>query len=249
MEQAHIRFHGELNDFLPEEQRSGAIAYSLEGTVSIKHVVEALGVPHTEIELLLVNRVPVTFAYLLRAGDQVDVYPESVRPGVRAAFCLRPPLPRPVRFILDTHLGQLASYLRLLGFDSLYRNDYDDATLAQIASRENRVLLTRDRGVLKRKIVLYGYCLRQTEPQAQLLAVLRRYRLAGEIRPWRRCLRCNGLLAPVPKATILAELEPKTRRYYQEFQRCQACGQIYWQGSHYARLQHFIDRILAAVHR
>ncbi len=129
-----------------------------------------------------------------------------------------------MRFVLDTHLGQLAVYLRMLGFDAVYSNDATDAVLAGISSAERRVLLTRDRGLLKRKIVEYGYCVRQTEPRAQLVCVLRRYDLAAAAQPWRRCVHCNGLLHPVDKAAILDRLEPKTKRYYDEFQQCEACG-------------------------
>jgi hypothetical protein len=133
--------------------------------------------------------------------------------------------------------------LRLLGFDALYRNDYQDEELARIAAEEGRLLLSRDRGLLKRKLVTHGYCVREAEPRQQLISVLRRYRLAASMRPWQRCARCNGLLAPVAKATILEWLEPKTRLYYEDFQRCRDCGQIYWQGSHYERMQSFIAEL------
>ena len=244
-QQVSFRFYGELNDFLPARQRGQEIACPLDGTVAVKHPIESLGVPHPEVELILVGGRSVDFTYWLQEGDRVRVYPRGEGPPGVQRIALRPPLPAPVRFVLDTHLGQLAVYLRMLGFDAVYSNDATDAVLAGISSAERRVLLTRDRGLLKRKIVEYGYCVRQTEPRAQLVCVLRRYDLAAAAQPWRRCVHCNGLLHPVDKAAILDRLEPKTKRYYDEFQQCEACGQVYWQGSHFERMQAFVDGVLA----
>jgi uncharacterized protein with PIN domain len=241
MAQAKFCFYGELNDFLPLAQRGQWVGVSLNGVTVVKHLIEALGVPHPEVDWILAGGQPVAFGYAVQDGDRIEVYP--VDAGAPRNL-LRPPLNPPVRFVLDTHLGQLATYLRLLGFDTLYRNDYDDAELAVISSQEVRVLLTRDRGLLKRKAVVYGYCVRTSQPRQQLIDVLRRYRLSEAIQPWRRCLRCNGLLVPAEKAAILAHLEPKTQRYYEEFQRCVDCGQIYWQGSHHSHMQTFIAEIL-----
>jgi uncharacterized protein with PIN domain len=146
--------------------------------------------------------------------------------------------------VLDTHLGQLAAYLRMLGFDTLYRNDYPDDELARIASQEQRILLTRDRGLLKRGIIVYGYYVRETDPRRQMVEILRRYQLDGVIAPFRRCIRCNGPLRAVQKADIADRLAPKTREFYQEFSMCAACDQIYWKGSHYERMRQFIEGLL-----
>ncbi|MFN3335209.1 MAG: Mut7-C RNAse domain-containing protein, partial [Caldilinea sp.] len=147
----------------------------------------------------------------------------------------------------DTHLGQLAAYLRILGFDTLYRNNYDDAQLAEITAKEQRVLLTRDRGLLKRKIVVYGYCVREVDPRRQVVSVLRRYRLGACVKPWQRCTHCNGLVRAVDKADVIDRLEPKTKRYYDEFQQCTTCGQVYWRGSHFEQMTAFVDSVLAQV--
>jgi uncharacterized protein with PIN domain len=222
----------------------------VDEAVAVKHPIESLGAPHPEVEWIVANGRGVGFEYQVGAGDRIEVYPAKMAPageGVVQPLPLRPPLEPPVRFVLDTHLGQLAAYLRLLGFDSLYRNDYDDATLAEIASAERRVLLTRDRGLLKRKIVVYGYSVRQHIPKQQVIAVLRRYELLGQIAPWRRCLRCNGLLHRVAKEAILDRLEPKTRLYYNEFHQCEQCSQVYWQGAHYERMQRFLESILREI--
>lgn len=244
---ATFTFYGDLNDFLPAAQRGRPIAYPLDGAPAVKHPIEALGVPHPEVEQIIVGGRSVDFTYPLQPGDQVHVYALDALPGDAWPLRLRPPLPRPVRFVLDTHLGRLAAYLRLFGFDTLYRNDYDDATLAHIAAQDQRVLLTRDRGLLKRKQVVYGYCVRDHAPTGQIVEVLRRYRLREDVQPWQRCPHCNGLLTPVTKAEVLDRLETKTKRYYDDFQQCSTCGQVYWQGSHFIRMQGFVAEVLAGL--
>ena len=250
MPRASFRFYGELNDFLPAVQRQTVIPCRLSGPVAVKHLIEALGIPHAEVHLLLANGISADFAYPVQPGDRFNVYPacyelneaqlQKLRPLLQQ---LRPPLPSPPRFILDNHLGKLATYLRLLGFDALYDNDYQDDRLAHVSHMEQRVLLTRDRRLLMRKVVVYGYWLRTKDPRQQLMDVLRRYRLNEHIQPWHRCLRCNGQLEPVPKEAILERLEPKTTMYFHEFHICQDCEQIYWKGSHYEPLRRFVDSI------
>lgn len=241
------RFYGALNDFLPKAQRNAVIPVELAEHAAVKHPIEALGVPHPEVDAILVNRRPVDFAYHLQDGDRVEVYPPEVTHLLRCYTPLRPPVPTPVRFVADTHLGQLAAYLRMVGFDTLYRNDYEDEELAALSAGEQRVLLTRDRGLLKRKIVVYGACVREIVPRAQVISVLRRYRLGAYVRPWQRCIHCNGLLHAVEKAVIFDRLEPKTQRYYDEFQQCDTCGQVYWRGSHFEQMAAFVDAVLAQV--
>lgn len=240
-------FYGNLNDFLTAQRRNARIPVQLAEHAAVKHPIEALGVPHPEVAAILVNRQPVDFAYRLQDGDRVEVYPQEVVHLLPRYLPLRPPTPTPIRFVADTHLGQLAAYLRLLGFDTLYRNDYDDAHLAEIAATEPRVLLTRDRGLLKRRIVVHGYCVREVNPRAQVVSVLRRYQLRGDIQPWQRCTHCNGLLHAVDKAAVLDRLQPKTKRYYDAFQECAACGQVYWQGSHFTQMAAFVDAVLAQL--
>jgi uncharacterized protein with PIN domain/sulfur carrier protein ThiS len=240
-------FYGNLNDFLPARRRNALISMQLTEHAAVKHPIEALGVPHPEVAAILVNRQPVTFTYRLQDGDRVEVYPQEVVHLLPQYLPLRPPTPTPIAFVADTHLGQLAAYLRLLGFDTLYRNDYDDAHLAEIAATETRVLLTRDRGLLKRRIVVHGFCVREVDPRLQIVAVLRRFRLKGCVRPWQRCTHCNGLLRAVDKAAVLDRLQPKTRRYYDAFQECATCGQVYWQGSHFTQMAAFVTAVLEQV--
>lgn len=238
---ASISFHGELNDFVSSSKRNQPIAASFRGRASVKDVIENLGVPHPEIGLIVANGESVDFSYLVGADDRIDVYSRHGAPDVLSL--VRPPRLDEARFVLDAHLGKLAKDLRMLGFDTLYRNDYDDAELARISSEEKRILLSRDLGLLKRGIVRYGRFVRATDPWQQVSEVLRVFELFDAIRPFQRCMRCNGLLQPVDKATILDRLELKTRLYYNEFRTCPVCGAIYWQGSHYQHMQQLIAQI------
>jgi uncharacterized protein with PIN domain len=245
---AVFRFHTELNDFLSKEKQQAEIVIPFDGHETVKHLAEALGVPHTEIDVILVNGVSVEFSFQPADGDQIDVYPAQTINGVSIIHLQVENLGE-MRFVLDGHLGKLASYLRLLGFDSLYRNDYEDQELAEISSRENRILLTRDRGLLKRTQVRQGYCVRGKYPQQQVAEVLQRYDLPEHTNPFSRCARCNGLLTPVPKAEVFDRLEPKTKRYYDDFRKCEACDQIYWKGSHFERMEKNIHEMLNLARR
>jgi len=236
-------FHDELNDFLPEKQKHQAITLNFNGDQSVKHLIESLGVPHTEIFQIFADQAQVDFGYLVREGDFVDVYPYT-------EIALRDMYADQRGFLLDNHLGRLAIYLRMLGFDAMYRNDYQDEELAQIASRGGHVLLTRDVRLLMRNAIQYGYWVRNTIPREQLVEIIRRFDLVDAIGPFRRCMRCNGLLQPVSKAEVLERLQPLTKKYFHEFHRCPECDQVYWKGSHYERMQRFISQILdsEAVH-
>jgi uncharacterized protein len=244
---ATLHFHGDLNELLPPARRGQPVPYPLPELVAVKHAIEASGIPHTEVGAILVAGAPVDFAYHLQPGDQISVYPVGASAAAIGEGVLRPRLAQPASFVVDTHLGQLAGYLRLLGFDTLYRNDYEDVTLAEISHQHSRVLLTRDRGLLKRRAVIYGYCVRSDEPHTQLIGVLQRYRLAGHVQMGVRCIRCNGLLQPVAKEEIWEQLQPKTQRYYDDFHQCIQCGQIYWQGSHYTRMHAFAAQVLTTL--
>ena len=239
-----FRFYAELSDFLPPSRRHLGFAYPLELRGSVKDMIEALGVPHTEIDLILVNGESVDFSYLVQDGDQISVYPVFESIDIAPLVRVRPKPLREARFVLDTHIGKLAIYLRMVGFDSLYRNDYQDEELARVSSSEGRILLTKDRGLLKRNTVTHGYCVRASHPQQQLVEVLRRFDLLRSIAPFQRCLRCNGLLRPIRKEAIIDRLLPKTRQYYDEFHICESCDRIYWKGSHYQGMQRFVEHLL-----
>lgn len=244
MHQADFRFYGELNDFLPPHQRQVTFTHTFDSRASIKDMIEALGAPHPEIDQIWVNGESVDFSYIVENGDQISVYPVSQSLGLQPKVQLQPPPLLVPRFILDIHLGRLATSLRMLGFDTLYRNDYPDEELAEVSSQEKRILLTRDRGLLKRSIVTYGYYVRATNPQLQLSEVMQRFNLSTSATPFQRCLNCNGLLKSVPKESIIDQLPLKTRQTYNEFGCCLTCGQIFWKGSHYQQMVKFIEQVL-----
>lgn len=238
------RFYAELNDFLAPERRGRAFCLPLKRRASVKDAIEALGVPHTEVDLILVNGESVGFEHRVAPGDRVSVYPVFESLDVGPATRVRPQPLRVTRFVLDGHLGRLAAYLRMLGFDTLYDAGAADEELARLSGDEGRILLTRDRGLLKRSMVTHGYCVRSEEPREQLLEVVRRFDLSGSLRPLTRCLRCNGALQPVAKEEVAHLLEPRTLAYYTEFHRCQTCGRVYWPGSH---LEHMRALIASAT--
>jgi uncharacterized protein with PIN domain len=242
--QVSFRFYAELNDFLPIKQRSVRFLYQVEGNPSVKDAIESLGVPHTEVDLILVNERSVGFGHRLQDGDRVSVYPVFESIDISSLVRVRPAPLREIRFILDTHLGRLASYLRMLGFDTLYSNEFNDEALARISSEEKRILLTKDRGLLKRNLVTHGYCVRSGHPREEVVEVLKRFDLFGLVRPFSRCLRCNALLGPVAKEEVLEDLPPRVRQEQEEFRRCRGCGQIYWKGSHFERMQAFLQHVL-----
>jgi len=242
--QVILRFYGELNDFLSPEQRRKAFAHPLLLSASVKDVIESLGVPHTEVDLILVNSRPVGFKYQVRTGDCISVYPGFTSLDVSSLLRLRAPL-NDIRFVVDTHLGRLATYLRMLGFDALYETACEDHELSRISAHQTRILLTRDRGLLGRGEVTYGCFVRATEPRRQLREVLRRFHLFGFARPFERCLRCNARLQPVSKESILDRLPPRTAECYHEFQICPDCDRLYWPGSHYEHMRRFLELVLA----
>ncbi len=241
---ACVRFYAKLNGFLPPEKRGRTFAHPFLVSGSVKDMIEALGIPHTEVELILVDGRSVDFGYQVQDGDRISVYPVFESFDITPLVRVRPEPLRETRFVLDTHLGKLATYLRLLGFDSLYRNDYEDAELVRISTEEGRILLTKDHHLLKRNRVQHGYYVRGVDAREQLEEVLSRFHLFRSAEPFTRCLRCNGLLRPVSKEAVCHRLPPKTRRYYDEFRQCETCGQVYWKGSHYQRMRGFVEEVL-----
>lgn len=239
-----VRAYAELNDFLGPPSRGVAVRRPCKSHQTVKDVLEAMGIPHTEVDLILVNGDPVGFAHRPAVGDRIAVYPMFEALDVGATARLRPVPLRNPRFVVDVNLGRLARLLRVLGFDVWWSSDADDQTLADISVEQQRILLTRDRGLLKRRAITHGLFVHSQVPEEQTLEVLRRLDLRRRVAPFSRCVRCNGELATVPKESVLDRLEPLTRRYYDEFSRCADCGQIYWPGTHFDRLARLVDRLL-----
>lgn len=241
---AQFRFYAELNQFLAPCHRQHSFSYALSRDATVKHMIEALGVPHTEVELILVDGEPVDFSYRPRDGERVSVYPFFRNPDMAPPATLRAQPARGPCFIADAHLGQLAKNLRMLGFDVLYRNNYSDAEVARIAAEEDRIVLTRDRDLLIRKEIVHGCYLHAISCEEQLAEVLHRFRLARSAQAFSRCLSCNGMLRGVEKSAVMDRVPQSSREFYDRFFECEACTQIYWEGSHVTRMRQRIERML-----
>jgi uncharacterized protein with PIN domain len=244
-----LRFHGQLNDLLAAVERGRLVHRSVRGVPAVKDVIESIGVPHVEVGAVIAGGRPVTLDAPIPGDSRVHVYPPG-HPILRWLACggSEPETdPRPARFVVDGHLGRLAAYLRMLGFDTLWSADATDDVLAELAGRDDRILLSRDRGLLKRTIVHRGHLVRSDRPHEQLREIVDRYGLAGESRPFGRCLSCNGLLEPVGAAIAGPLVPPRVAREQEEFRRCAACGGLYWRGSHHRRMVELIRTVLPEV--
>jgi uncharacterized protein len=236
-----VRAYAELNDFLGPESRGVTARRPFRPHQTVKDVLEALGIPHTEVDLILVNGNAEDFAHRPTSGDRIAAYPMFETLDVGSTARLRPVPLRDPRFVIDVNLGRLARLLRVLGFDVWWSSDADDQTLADVSLGQQRILLTRDRGLLKRRAITHGLFVRSDHPEEQTLEVIRRLDLAQRLAPFTRCVRCNGRLVAVTKDEVIDHLEPLTRLYYDDFSRCTDCGRIYWRGSHRARLVSFVE--------
>lgn len=247
MARAEFRFYEELNDFLAPERRKRDFFYDCARAATVKNAIEALGVPHTEVELILVNGESVDFDHLLREGDRVAVYPRFEAFDVGPLLRVRPEPLRVVRFVADAHLGGLARLLRMLGFDTLYSNDLDDDDIVNTANREGRVVLTRDRELLKRRELSHGCYVHALKPKEQFEEVVERLQLASAARPFSLCLHCNLPLRPADKAGVMERLPPRIAEAYERFCTCDGCGRVFWEGSHWDRMRGWLRRAVPGL--
>ncbi|MDH4096067.1 MAG: Mut7-C ubiquitin/RNAse domain-containing protein [Betaproteobacteria bacterium] len=234
MADASFRFHGVLHDFLPRQHRGVAFTHACARAASLKNAIEALGVPHTEVGRLTVNGARATLQRIVREGDAVEVFAKGEELGSDPIF------------LADAHLGGLARFLRMLGFDTLHDHAFADRDIRRLAHEERRIVLSRDRELLKCREIARGCYVHALKAEAQLREVAERYGLAARARPFTRCLRCNFELRPVAKAEIEDALPPKVRETQERFVRCEGCGRIYWPGSHYARMRAALGDLLGA---
>jgi len=237
---AEFRFYEELNDFLAPERRKRPFSLEIDRGRSVKDAIESAGVPHTEVDLVLVNGVSVGFEHVLRGGERVAVYPVFERLDIAPLVHLRPAPLRETRFVLDTHLGKLARHLRLAGFDSLWHNDYTDEEIAAIAVAQKRIVLTRDKGLLMRRAVERGHFVHETQAERQLAEIVRAFQLEGALRPFTRCRVCNALLHDVTREAVAGRVPEAVRAALERFTECPECGRIFWEGSHYERLRRIL---------
>jgi len=239
-----IRFYEELNDFLdpPKRKKDYQIAIPVKRTV--KDIVEGEGVPHVEIDLILVNGNPVRFDHHVHDGDRISVYPEFELLDISPVIRLRPEPLRQTRFIIDANLGRLSRYLRMLGFDTLFDMNLGDEDIIRIAGEDKRIILTRDLGILKNSKVRRGYFIRNQQPDQQLKEVTRKFNLKGQIKPFSRCIACNGKILQIPKIKILDQVPEQVYLLFEEFFQCNQCLRVYWKGSHHQRMLQKIERLL-----
>lgn len=238
---ASFRFYAELNVFLPPGRRQVKFDHPFYGKPTVKDLIESLGVPHTEVDLIIVNAISVDFSCRVSDGDQISVYPVFEAIDITPILQVRPEPLREPRFIIDTYLGKLATYLRMLGFDSLYKNSYTADQLAVISAAEHRILLTRDRALLKRSKITHGYLVRSEEPQEQVKEVLQRFDLVGAIQPFCLCLRCNLILEDAAADEVIRSVPPRVRENVKLYRWCPGCKRIYWKGTHYNKMLEFIN--------
>ncbi len=255
-----FRFYAELNNFIDIENTNNLelagktdspivnnkyYIHYYRGHPSIKDRIESLGIPHTEIALILKNGNPVEFSYLVQKNDQFSIYPYFYNIKLPEDYKLQEEYPLKPKFILDVHLGKLARFLRRFNFDTLYSNIYSDSEIVEIAEKENRIILTRDLGLLMRKKVKWGCFIKYDDPQKQLKQVFKRYDLAQYYkRKESRCVNCNSVLVDIDKEKIIDKLKEKTKKYYDEFKICPDCSKIYWRGSHYYQTENILEDII-----
>jgi uncharacterized protein with PIN domain len=242
-----IRFYEELNDFLPENRRKQPSVVECASGCTAKAIIEDMGVPHTEVDLILAQGRSVGFEYRLRDGDVLSVYPVFESWDMSGLSLVRALPLREPRFVLDVHLGKLARLLRMLGFDARYENDSSDEELVLTARNEKRIILTRDRGLLKRRTVTHGYLLRSLVPREQLAEVLRRFDLGGRIHMFSLCIVCNVPILRVDKASVVALLPPVVAASYADFSRCPRCRRVFWRGTHWESMKKLAAEVLAGT--
>ena len=246
MVKATFRFYGELNDFIASARRQRDFASPCARAATTKHMIEALGVPHTEVELILVNGEPAGLDRLIEDGDRVAAYPAfsslDAGPLLRA---YRQPAGEQ-RFVADAHLGALARFLRMAGFDTLYDNNYMDGEIEQVAIAEGRTVLTRDRELLKRRGIARGCYVHAIDAMGQFREIVRRLGLAGSMKPFTLCLKCNAPLRAAAKAEVIDRLPPSVREHHTEFSVCDTCHGVFWKGSHWRRMCAALDQSAAA---
>ena len=243
MHKINFRFYEELNDFLPKEKRKVSFTHNYIDRASVKDVFESQGVPHTEVDMILVNGHSVGFDYLINDGDDIAVYPVFESLDISDVQHLRSKPLRDPKFIADVHLGKLARYMRIIGFDVLYKNNFDDDEIVKLSLEDKRAILTKDRGLLKRNDVTHGYWVRNTEVKEQVIEIIKRFDLKRLINEFTRCTECNSMLEPIPKNEIIDDLPPKVSKYQKLFSVCPTCKKLYWKGTHHQRMLSFIKSI------
>ena len=244
MKTAFFRFYEELNDFLPKTKRKIRFEHNFLARTSIKDMIESLGIPHTEVDLILVDGKSIDFSYVVKDRDDISVFPVFESFDISDIQHLRVKPLRDKKFVLDVHLGTLARYLRMTGFDTKYKNNYNDDEIVDVSLSEKRTILTRDRGILKRNEVTHGYWIRNQNPELQLKEVTERFGLKNQIKEFERCLECNTKLEKIDKEVISERLPLKVKKKQNNFWYCKNCDKVYWRGTHFEKMKEIINRLL-----
>jgi len=249
-----IRFYEELNDFLPADRRKTAFELDVPPSCTVKAAIEDLGVPHTEVDLVLADGRSVGFDHRLAEGERIAVFPVFESWDISGLSKVRPTPLREMHFVLDVHLGTLAGYLRMFGFDAVLCGRQGDEEIARLSRQQKRILLTRDRGLLMRRIVTHGLLVRSLVPRLQLAQVFSRFDLAGPVRSatggstglFSRCMACNGVLERIDKSHIVEMVPPLVAEACAEFSRCPGCGKVFWRGTHWEGMMRLAEEMLGS---
>jgi hypothetical protein len=244
MYKVNIRFYEELNDFLPANKKKIRFEHYCPHRTSVKDLIESLGVPHSEVDLILVNGISVSFNHVINNNDDISVYPVFESFDISGAQHLCETPLRNKKFIIDGHLGKLAKYLRIAGIDSYYRENILETELIKISQEETRTILTRNRGLLKRSEVNHAYYVRSTTPLTQITEVVERFNLSGSFKPFSRCIECNNELLPVSRLLIENKVPLKVFEYHSEFYQCINCSKVFWKGSHYEKMKILVEKFI-----
>lgn len=243
MKKAYFRFYEELNDFLPAEKQKTRFVHSFKERASIKDMIEALGIPHSEVDLILVNDESVDFSSIVRNEDRISVYPVFESLNIKQISRVRPEPLRETKFVLDVHLGKLAGSLRMLGFDTLYQRDCTPDKVIALSLSEKRIIISKSRNLLKRKEITHAYCLNSSDPEMQTKLVLKRFGLFENINPFTRCMECNSPLDIIARDKVIDKVPLDVREKQEEYKYCRDCAKVYWKGSHYKKMRERIGRL------
>jgi len=239
-----FRLYAELNDFLPKDNRQKPFRQSFKTPVTVRETIESLGIPLSEVDLILVNGESAPMSHSLKENDNISIYPVFESMDISSKTKVRDKALRETKFILDCHLGKLAKYLRMLGFDTLYSNSFEDDEIIDIADEQHRIILTRDKLLLRSQKISHGYYIRTIDKHEQLKEVVRKFDLHSQFLSFTRCMTCNSCLQKVNKEDIIHKIEPETATIYNEFYMCKPCDKVFWRGSHFKRMEQYIRDLL-----
>ena len=239
----YLTFHNDLQMLLKKSQAGKVVKYALKRRASLKDIIESQGVPHTEVAQILLGNKELGFAFIPVGGEDIDIFPFSEEISVFNSTLLRPQPMSSLKFMVDINVQKLARNLRIIGFDTSMVPDMRLIEIGKVATSEHRIVITRNRELLKCNTVVHGHLVRSEDHVIQLQEVVKLYKIKLHIKPFSRCIACNGDLMSVTKQDIIHRLEPLTRKYFNTFKRCSDCEKIYWQGSHYNQMLKMITEI------